>query len=250
MSFCQNCGSQIQGQMRFCEHCGAPLTAQTADPVPAQAVGQQQAPELDLSRFYAGNGAVRNGIPAPGYSDRCNDPEILQALRKNKKAGNIFAVFLIPLPLIGCVIYSIVNDKMPMEQALKAGLFISSVFLICTLISKFSSARQKPYDAVVIDKKSRIRTHNGNDNDSYTEYTITVQTDDGKRKKIVEIDRSRTFAWNYLNIGDRFRFHPKFAFPYERYEKSTARCLYCVVCERENPLEADRCQKCGVPLLK
>ena len=137
-----------------------------------------------------------------------------------------------------------------MEQALKAGLFISSVFLICTLISKFSSARQKPYDAVVIDKKSRIRTHNGDCNDSYTEYTITVQTDDGKRKKIVEIDRSRTFAWNYLNIGDRFRFHPKFAFPYERYEKSTARCLYCVVCERENPLEADRCQKCGVPLLK
>ena len=247
MSFCGNCGSQIQGQPKFCEQCGAPLSAQSAAPVPAQPVIQQPAPAFDASRFYAGSGAVRNGIPAPGYSDRCNDPEILRALQKNKKAGNIFAVFLIPLPLIGCVIYSIVTDKMPMEQALKTGLFISSVFLICTLISKFSSALKKPYEAVVTDKKSRGRTHN---DEHYTEYIITVQTDDGKRKKIVETDRSRAFAWNYLDIGDRFRFHPKFAFPYERFEKSTARCLYCVVCEKENPVEADRCQKCGVPLLK
>ena len=236
MRFCPNCGSQIEGQPKFCEHCGAPLTAYTADSVSAQTTAQQPAPDFDPARFYAGNGSVRNGIPAPGYSDRCNDPEILQALQKNKKAGNILSVFLIPLPLIGFVVYSIVTDHMPIAQAFKTGLIVSAVFLVFAVLSKISAARQKPYEAVVTDKQSRIRTHNRDENDRYTEYTTVVQTTDGKRKTIVETDRSRAFAWNYLNIGDRFRFHPQFAFPYERFEKSTAPCLYCVVCQKENPV--------------
>ena len=250
MSFCPNCGSQIEGQPKFCEHCGTPLTVQSVAPAPAQPPVPQPAPEPDPARFYAGTGAVRSGIPAPGYSDRCNDPEILQALQKNKKAGNILAVFLIPLPLLGFVIYSIVTDNMPIAQAFKTGLIVSAVFLVFALLSKLSAARQKPYEAVVTDKQSRTRTHNRDENDRYTEYTTVVQTNDGRKKTIVETDRSRAFAWNYLEIGDRFRFHPQFAFPYERFEKSTARCLYCVVCQKENPVEADRCKKCGAPLLK
>ena len=250
MRFCTNCGSQIEGQPNFCEHCGAPLSAPSGEAAPAQTVRQQPEPVFDPARFYAGNGTVRSGIPAPGYSDRCNDPEILRALRKNKKAGNILSVFLIPLPLIGFVIYSIVTDNVPIEEAFKNGVIVSAVFLVFAVMSKISAALKKPYEAVVTDKKSRLRTHNGNDNDSYTEYTTVVQTNDGRKKKIVETDRSMPFAWNYLNIGDRFRFHPQFAFPYELFEKSTAPCLYCVVCRKENPVEADRCQKCGVPLLK
>ena len=250
MNFCPNCGSQIEGQPKFCKHCGAQLIAAAAEPGSSQTTEQQPAPEFDPARFYAGNGSVRNGIPAPGYSDRCNDPEILQALQKNKKAGNILSVFLILLPLAGFVIYSIVTDKMPIQQACKNGLIISGVFLFFAILSKISEAGKKPYEAVVTDKKSRMRTHNGDDNGSYTEYRITVQTNDGKRKTIVETDRSRAFAWDYLNIGERFRFHPRFAFPYERFEKSTAPCLYCVVCQKANPVEADRCEKCGVPLLK
>ena len=61
---------------------------------------------------------------------------------------------------------------------------------------------EKPYEAAVTDKKSRMQTHNGDENGCYTEYTTVVQTNDGKRKKIVKTDRSRTFAWNDLNIGD------------------------------------------------
>lgn len=249
MRYCTSCGSQADEQQKFCENCGAPLTEQAPASVP-QNPPQQPAPALDVSRFYAGNGAVRSGIPAPGFSDRCSDPEILQALKKNQKAGTVFAVLLIPLPLIGFVIYSLVTGKFPVSEAFRNGVIVSAVFLVFALISKISAAAKKPYEAVVTDKKSRMRTHNGDENDSYTEYTTVVQTTDGKKKTIVETGRSRTFAWDYLNIGDRFRFHPQFAFPYERYEKSTAPCLYCVVCQRKNPVEADRCQKCGVPLLK
>ena len=250
MRFCPYCGSKLEGEPKFCDHCGAALAAEQAAPAPQQAAVQQPAQPLNPADFYAGTGAVRNGIPAPGYSDRCNDPEILNAIRKNKKVGNLFSAVLIPVPLIGFLIYSIVSDKMPVSQGLKTGLIVSAVFLVFALVSKFSEARKKPYEAVVTDKRSRIRTHNSDQNNSYTEYTTVVQTTDGKQKKIVETDRSRSFAWNYLNIGDRFRFHPQFAFPYERFEKSSAPCLYCAVCQRENPVEADRCSKCGAPLLK
>lgn len=51
-------------------------------------------------------------------------------------------------------------------------------------------------------------------------------------------------------IAERFRCHPQFAFPYELYDKSKADCLYCVICQKKNPVEADRCPKCGAPLLK
>lgn len=128
-SFCTNCGSQIEGQPKFCEHFGTQLITAAAEPGSSQTTEQQPAPEFDPARFYAGNGSVRNGIPAPGYSDRCNDPEILQVLQKNRKAGNILSVFLILLPLAGFVIYSIVTDKMPIQQACKNGLIISGVFL-------------------------------------------------------------------------------------------------------------------------
>lgn len=245
MRNCPSCGAQAGAQQKFCEYCGANLAAQTAGTVPPEPT-----PAFDASRFYAGSGAVRNGIPAPGFSDRCNDPEILNALKKNRKAGAVLSFFVIPLPLIGFVIYSLVSDRMPLAQAVRTGAVVSAVFLVFAVISKLSAAAKKPYEAVVTDKRSRVRTHNSDRNDTFTEFTTVVQTTDGRKKTIVETDRSRAFAWNYLNIGDRFRFHPQFAFPYERYEKSSAPCLYCVVCQKENPVEADRCKKCGAPLLK
>ena len=244
MRFCTSCGAQADAQQRFCENCGAPLT----EPVPVSV--PQPVPDNNVPRMDADSGAVRSSVPAPGFSERCNDPEILRGLQKNQKAGAVFAVFLIPLPLIGFVIYGIVSDKMPISQAFFTGAAISAVFLVCMLLSKVSAAAKQPYEAVVTDKKSCIRTHNRDENDCYTEYKIKVQTTDGRKKTIVETDRSRVLAWHYLKIGDRFRYHPKFAFPYELYDKSAARCLYCVVCQTENPTEADRCRKCGVPLLK
>lgn len=246
MNFCPNCGSQIQGQPKFCQNCGAALIAPTAEAAPIPQQPQQPEP----AAFYAGNGTVRNGIPAPGFSDRAGDPEILKGIQKNNKAAGIFGAILILLPLIGFLTYSKVTGNMPAAEAFKTGSIVSAVFLVFAIISKLSTAAKKPYEAVVTDKRSRIRTHNGDENDSYTEYTTVVQTTDGKKKTIVETSRSRQFAWSYLNVGDRFKFHPKFAFPYERYDKAAAPCLYCVVCQKQNPVEADRCSKCGAPLLK
>lgn len=83
-----------------------------------------------------------------------------------------------------------------------------------------------------------------------TSYITVVRTTDGKEKKIVERDGSQIWAWNYLNVSDRFRYHPQFHFPYELYDKSKAPYDTCVSCGTRNPIEVDCCQKCVLPLLK
>ena len=83
-NFCPNCGNQITPGARFCRNCGF---------------------AMDFS------------IPGPGFSDRVNDPEILQAVKKQRGAAKVFAIFLVPLPFIGFVLYSAVTDAMEMGQA-------------------------------------------------------------------------------------------------------------------------------------
>lgn len=204
----------------------------------------------------AGSGA-RMGIPAPGWSDRVNDPELLAALQKQKKAGKRLGAFIVPLPLIGFLIYGAVSDNMEIGKALLYGAIVSAVFLIFALIGGKKSSGSKPYEAVVVDKRTQQRRRsNGSDGSGrreysyYTELTTIVQTTAGERKKIVETDKSRNQAWDYLQIGERFRYHPEFNFPYELFDKSHAACLYCAVCEKKNPVTEDRCRKCGAPLLK
>lgn len=231
-NFCVFCGAQTNGAA-FCPHCGA---AQNPGPP-------------------AGAGAVRLGIPYPGYSDRVNHPEVLAAAKKNKKAAGIFGLILVPLPVIGFLIYSKVSGDMELSQALIIGGCVSAVFLIFALIGLIRGRAGAGYEGVVVGRETRlVQRHKNSGGDSrrsmITEYITRVQTTDGKSKKIVERDGSQIWAWNYLAQGDRFRYHPQFAFPYERYDKARAPYLACVACGTKNPVVADRCKKCGVPLLK
>lgn len=237
--FCKNCGTQINDSIRYCPNCGAALTVPDAQPAYAPA-----------GSVYAGNGAVRQGVPAPGYSDRADHPEILAAVKKNRKAAGIFAFFLVPLPLIGSIIYGITSEKTEVGQAAIIGGVISAVFLIFALCMFIKERAKNTYEATVIDKTSRSTYRNNDSGDLITEYVTVVKTSDGKKKKIVEREGSQILAYNYLDIGDRFKYHPQFHFPYERYDKSRAPYIACVSCGTKNPVEADRCGKCGLPLLK
>ena len=242
--FCSNCGAQIESNTKLCPNCG---TAQNATPAPAQQnLAQYTAPA------YAGNGTVQNGIPTPGFSDRVNYPEILAAVKKNRKAAGIFSLFFVPLPLLGFVIYSIVSDKMETTDALKYGAVISGIFLLFALYGFIKERTKNTYEATVIDKKSRLtyRHKNSDNREMVTEYVTVVRTSDGKKKRIVEQEGTQIWAWEYLQVGDRFKYHPQFRFPYELYEKSKAPYIACVSCGTKNPVEADRCQKCNLPLLK
>ena len=255
-NFCTKCGGSLAGAQNFCPHCGAPIQTipvqkASVQTMPVQPVYQQVQP---TAVGYAGNGPVRLGIPMFGFSDRVNDPEILAAVKKSKRFTKGFALFLIPLPIIVLLIYSKVTGDMDPSDALKYGAIIAAVFLVFTLYGMIKSSASKSYEATVIDKRSReVRNRGGDDDDdddTTTEYTTVVQTTDGKKKSIVELDNGRVFAWPYLKVGDRFRYHPQFAFPYEKYDKANAGCIYCVGCQTKNPVEADRCKKCNLPLLK
>ena len=249
--FCSNCGAQIENNAKFCPNCGA---AQNAAPAQAQQnTAPYTAPVYGVPT-YSGNGEVRQGIPAPGFSDRVNHPEILAAVKKNRKAAGIFSLFFVPLPLIGFVIYSIVSDKMETADALKYGAVISVIFLLFAIYGFVKERAKNTYEATVIDKKSRLTYKHNNSDDTHretvTEYVTMVRTSDGKKKRIVEQEGSQIWAWDYLQVGDRFKYHPQFRFPYELYEKSKAPYIACVSCGTKNPVEADRCQKCNLPLLK
>lgn len=241
-NYCPNCGSPVNGGLRFCPQCGQPIAAATQ---PVQPAHQPQ------NTVYAGNGAIRLGVPAPGFSDRVNHPEILAAVKKQRKSAKVFAFFLVPLPIVGFVIYSRVSGSMELGAAIKYGTIVSAVFLLFALLGLTRERAENTYDAVVTDKKARAVTrHSGDQTEVVTEYITFARTDDGKTKKIVENDRGRRLAWEYLDVGVRFRCHPQFSFPYERYNKATAPCLYCVRCQAKNPVTADRCKKCNLPLLK
>ena len=121
-SFCQNCGTPLNEGTKFCPSCGA---AQNAAPAPAEQNATQYAePACD------GNGAVRQG-----FSGRVNHPEIIAAVKKNRKAAGIFAFFLVTLPVIGAVIYALVSEKTDIGQAAMIGGIKSAAFLVFALCS-------------------------------------------------------------------------------------------------------------------
>ena len=234
--FCGYCGKEIPAGQAFCPYCGNP------------AAGGVQ----NRNSQTAGNEAVRTGIPAPGYSDRVNDPEILAAVKKNRKAGALFGFIVMPLPLIGFAIYGLVSDEIELKTALLIGGIISAVFLIFSIVGAIKNRARKAYEAVVTDKNSTLvyRRSNTDNARTVTEYITVVKTTAGKKIKIKEREGSQLWAWPYLNVGDRFRYHPQFSFPYELYDKSRAPWIACVSCGMKNPVSVDRCGKCGIPLLK
>ncbi|MBR6428584.1 MAG: zinc-ribbon domain-containing protein [Clostridia bacterium] len=245
--YCTECGRQLDDGAAFCKHCGAAQKDSAGYSVQApRGAAAYKGP------VYAGDGAVRQGIPAPGFSDRASHPEILAAVKKNRKAAGIFALFLAPLPVIGFIIYGIASDRMELGKAAAIGGAVSAVMLLFALIGLIKGRAGNTYEAAVTDKKTRrvYRDRGSGGNGGYTEYVIEAKTVDGGKKRIVEREGSQIIAWNYLQVGDRFRYHPQFNFPYELYDKSKAPYIACVSCLAHNPVEADRCKKCGLPLLK
>lgn len=241
-NFCPNCGQPVNADDVFCESCGTKLG--TLNLETPEAVQRAQ-PGSAL-----GNSDAHMGIPSPGYSARINDTEILRAMRKSKRASGFFGIFIIPLPLIGFVIYASVTGDMEIADAVKYGLIVSAIFLVFWIFSSLKQRAQKSYEGVVTDKKILNQHSHDDTNERKESYVTYVRTTTGQVKKITEWTPTFLSAWNYLEVGDRFMYHPQLHFPYEKYDKTHETHLYCVGCLKKNPITADRCSKCGLPLLK
>ena len=164
--------------------------------------------------------------------------------------SSIFLLILLPVPIIGAAIYALVTKEMEFGQALIYGAVISGIILVINLLSEMSHSAKHGYEAVVIDKEVRDEYKSGSDEGRTTVYKTIVRTTDGRKKVIQETSNIPRSAYEYLCVGDRFRYHPQLAYPYEKYDKSKDGFIYCACCMAKNELSGDRCVKCGVPLLK
>ena len=140
-----------------------------------------------------------------------------------------------------------------MGDALKLGGLIAGIMLVCVVFNRLSKSMKSAYEGVVTDKREEVRrsgSRKDGDRSYSTEYVTYVRTSDGRKKKIKETHTFAYSAWEYLKVGDRFKYHPQLDYPYELYDKSKAPHLFCPVCVKQNPVEADRCSRCNAPLLK
>lgn len=139
IKFCSECGQKLEEGVKFCPNCGNALSAKTVEEVPQ-------------SNVYTPN-------YTPGFSTRINDPEIMAALKKNRKISRILLLILLPVPIIGAAIYALVTKEMEFGQALIYGAVISGIILVINLLSGMSHGAKHGYEAVVIDKKYSTYTN-------------------------------------------------------------------------------------------
>ncbi len=264
--FCPNCGNKLTEGAAFCSACGA--KTQDSAPGVCTACGAKL-PEG--AEFCIGCGAaVSPAVPQPmepsraaaparsqggtglvGFSDRYNCPEILTAAQKNKKSSIGCMWILVFVPLIGFPIAGLLMKDFPFGESLVIGIGIALFVLLVNLLA-LRKTRQPMWEGVVVNKYSKEKSeHRGGEDDNYrtyTEYTTVINTDAGKKKTIVEKDSGR-HMYDYLSVGDRLRFHPRFG-TYEKFDKSKDRIIYCNVCSMMNPIQNDCCKRCNNLLFK
>lgn len=230
MIICKHCQAQLDDSEKFCRYCGAPVgSGAPAAPVCAAPVS---APLMGSA----------------GYSRLTDSEEVLAALKKNNRVSNIAVFVFVLLPFLGFLIYGAVSDKMDVGKAAVCGIILSAIFAFVSLIVAIRRKLDKPFEGTVIDKKKTFRSGSSQvrGGKSRTKYVIRFECEDGKRrKKEVSIP-----VFEYLEIGERVRYLPRFPQPYEKYDKRKDGDVLCMFCSRRNPLTETTCSFCHKPLIK
>jgi len=237
--FCTSCGTALNEGAKFCSGCGEATTNQTVE---------TDSKQVNFEPY----GRV-------GFSDKINDPKIVESIKKSKKFSRGCAFIMIPLPLIIYLIVSFVSDEVNTTDALVIGGAISVVFLLINLLSIYISNAKRGWDGVVTDKRYQNKTRRVKNGENweikhYDEYVLTFRTDSGKKERCVEsFFQGRAVDvdyYQYLEIGDRVRYYPQLNYSYEKYDKSRDSSIPCMMCKKFNDIHNDVCDSCGNPLFK
>ena len=264
--FCTNCGNKLPEGAAFCSGCGTKLQVSAPDVCTACGARLPEGAVFCIGCGAAVNQAVQESIEPSqaaissspdsggglvGFSDRCNSPEILAAAQKNKKSSIGCMGILVFVPLLVFPIAGMLMDDFPFGESLVIGVGIAFIMLVINLLA-LRKTKQPMWEGVVVNQYSKEKSeHRGGEDDNYrtyTEYNTIITTDTGKKKTIVEKGSGR-HMYDYLSVGDRVRFHPRFG-TYEKYDKSKDRIIYCNVCSMMNPIQNDRCKRCDNLLFK
>jgi ribosomal protein L40E len=236
---CTSCGAKLPDDAAFCTNCGVPIHKAEGEAINAS-VQASAPPRKDKP--------PHNETTLVGWSPRSNDPEILEAARKNKKSAMGCAWTFALLFPIGFLLAGLFVDEMPLNEAIIIGVGLGVVMLVINLV-RAKGMKRPVWEGVVVQKYKKERQRHRDDTvDTYTEYTTVIKTDAGKKKQIVERDSGRDM-YDYLAVGDRVRYHPAFE-TYEKFDKSKDRIIYCNVCRMMNPIANDRCKRCNNLLFK
>lgn len=253
LDLCKSCGAKLPEKAAFCTNCGAPVQ---------EAMAAAQNTSGQASALLRRDASLQNDIPSQsnlppqkktdlvGWSERSNDPEILEAARKNKKSAIGCAWILLLLFPAGFIVAGLLIEEMPLGEAIIIGVALGLFTLVINLV-RLRDMKKPVWEGVVTQKYNKERREHNRDDDSmttYTEFTTVIKKDTGKEKRIVERD-SRRHMYDYLSVGDRVRYHPAFS-TYEKYDKSKDQIIYCNVCFTMNPITNDRCKRCNNFLFK
>jgi hypothetical protein len=228
---CTACGAELPDDAGFCINCGTPAKSKAANPIQNSQAAAYAPPQ-------GSTGLV-------GFSDRYYHPEIQAAAQKNKKLGIGCMWVLVFVPLIGFPVAGLLMDDFPFGESIVVGVVISLVMLAFSLLA-FRRSKQPIWEGVVVNKYSKEKYEHRDSSQTYTEFTVVINTDAGKKKTIV--GRTR-MMYDYLSVGDRVRYYPLLS-TYEKYDKSKDRIIYCNICSMMNPIQNDRCKRCNNLLFK
>ena len=203
-----------------------------------------------MSKFCNQCGQQLSGAGLVGFSELYNSPEILAAAAKNRKS-NIGCMWILAFaPLVILSILGLLVEELPLTDALIIGGVIALfVLIVGFFVSR--SAKKPMWEGTVTRKYSKEKMERiAKDNSDYRRYTAfytEFTSDDGRKSTVQGKDDRRIY--DYFDLGDRVRYHPRFG-AYEKYDKSKDRIIYCAVCNAMNPIQNDRCKKCGNLLFK
>lgn len=231
MARCATCGEPLGEGAQVCPVCGTRVGEKPSD---AAGGGVRTRDE-----WLAGN-AQRAGIQI-GYSKRFDTPEFQAALKSSNRSFTwLVLIVVLVLPLAIALIVSLFQRQ---NVAVVIGI-LAIVELIALPIVLFIIIRRntaKSWDGEVVDL-----AHHTSEK-SADSYFIICRTDAGKRRRVRDYGRS---LYDYLQVGDRVRFHPRLNLPLEKYDKTKDDYQLCPFCGKQQPLDNDDCATCGKPLLK
>ena len=103
------------------------------------------------------------------------------------------------------------------------------------------------WDGVVSEKYVTPKKRKRDGYREHLEYTVAIKSQTGETVTLTAEDDDTCF--HYYQIGDRVRHH-KGLNSFEKYDKSQDTIVFCSACASLNEIQAERCFRCGCPLLK